>query len=182
MATHKPVEVQELFGDLEPASDGLRWFVAHTKPRREKKLAEYSLKNSINYYLPLRDSIRVYKYRKIKFTKPLFPGYVFVKCASEDKRNLIITGHIANFLQVSNDKELTEELKQIYSGLQRGADFKEAKYLEKGTKITIIAGPFTGLTGVVENQNDVTEGILQINLLRQAVSVSAKTDQVEILK
>lgn len=182
MATHKPVEIQELFGDLEPASDGLRWFVAHTKPRREKKLAEYSLKNSINYYLPLRDSIRVYKYRKIKFTKPLFPGYVFVKCASEDKRNLIITGHIANFLQVPDDNELTDELKQIYSGRQKGAIFKRAKFLEKGIKVIITGGPFAGLTGIVENQNDVTEVILQINLLRQAVSVSAKTDQVEILK
>lgn len=182
MATHKPVEVQELFGDLEPASDGLRWFVAHTKPRREKKLAEYSLKNSINYYLPLRDSVRVYKYRKIKFTKPMFPGYVFIKCTSEEKRTLIITGHIANFLQVPDDNELMEELKPIYSGRQKGAIFKRAKFLEKGIEVIITGGPFAGLTGIVENQNDVTEVILQINLLRQAVSVSAKTDQVEILK
>ena len=46
----------------------------------KKKLAEYSGKAEINYYLPLRESERIYDRRKIIFTKPLFPGYVFVKC------------------------------------------------------------------------------------------------------
>ncbi|MCK4311218.1 MAG: UpxY family transcription antiterminator [Candidatus Cloacimonetes bacterium] len=182
MATHKPVEVQELFGDLEPASDGLRWFVAHTKPRREKKLAEYSLKNSINYYLPQKDSVRIYKYRKVKFTKPLFAGYIFIKCTLKQRDTLIITGHTAYFLHIPDEKELLEELMQIYSGRQKGAEFKETRFLEKGIRVKIISGPFQDLTGVVENQKDVTEVVLQVNLLRQAVSVSVSSDQVKVLK
>ena len=182
MATHKPVEVQELFGDLEPASDGMRWFVAHTKPRREKKLAEYSLKNSINYYLPQKDSVRIYKYRKVKFTKPLFAGYIFIKCTLKQRDTLIITGHTAYFLHIPDEKELLEELMQIYSGRQKGAEFKETRFLEKGIRVKIISGPFQDLTGVVENQKDVTEVVLQVNLLRQAVSVSVSSDQVKVLK
>ena len=182
MATHKPIEVQELFGDLDPAEEQQKWFVVRTKPRREKKLAEYSLKHEINYYLPLKDSVRIYKYRKVKFTKPLFAGYIFIKCTLKQRDAIIITGHSAYWLYVPDEKELLEELMQIYSGQQKGAEFKETRFLEKGIRVKIISGPFQDLTGVVENQNDVTEVVLQVNLLRQAVSISVSSDQVKVLK
>ena len=182
MATKKPVEVEELFGDLEPATGDRKWFVIRTKPRREKKLAEYSLKSKINYFLPLKDSERVYQYRKVMFTKPLFPGYVFVKCNSDEHRTLVLTGHTAHFLPVPDEKELTDELKQILTGRQIGADFKETKYLNKGSRVRIVSGPFEGLTGIVEDQNNIEEVVLQINLLRQAVSVAVGSGQIKILR
>jgi transcription antitermination factor NusG len=182
MATNKPVEVEELFGNLEPATDDRKWFVIRTKPRREKKLAKCSFKSNINYFLPLKDSERVYQYRKVMFTKPLFPGYVFVKCNSDEHRTLVLTGHTAHFLSVPNEKELTDELKQILAGRQLGADFIDTKYLDKGTRVKIISGPFEGLTGIVEDQNNIKEVVLQINLLRQAVSVAVSSRQVEIFR
>ncbi|MCD4796531.1 MAG: hypothetical protein K8R49_05090, partial [Candidatus Cloacimonetes bacterium] len=182
MTTHKPIEVQELFGDLEPAEENRKWFVVHTKPRREKKLAQYSLQNKINYYLPLKDSIRVYQYRKVKFTKPLFSGYVFVKCDSEERRILTITGHTAYFLPVPNEEVFTGELKQIHFGRLKGADYRKAEFLEKGMKVIITSGPFEGLTGVVEDGKNVKRVILQVNLLRQAVSISASAKQIKIIK
>ncbi len=51
MATHTPVLIDELFGVLEPAPAGQRWEVIHTKPRCEKKLAEYARRNG-SYYQP----------------------------------------------------------------------------------------------------------------------------------
>jgi transcription antitermination factor NusG len=182
MATNKPVEAEELFGNLEPATDDRKWFVIRTKPRREKKLAECSFRSKINYFLPLKDSERVYKYRKVLFTKPLFPGYVFVKCNPDEHRTLVLTGHTAHFLSVPNEKELTDELKQILTGRQIGADFKETKYLDKGTKVKIVSGPFEGLTGIVEDQNNIKEVVLQINLLKQAVSVTVSSRQVKIFR
>ena len=182
MATNKPVEIEELFGNLDPGEGDLKWFVVHTKPRCEKKLAKYSLQYEINYYLPLLDSVRVYKNRKVKFTKPMFPGYVFIKCDQEEKRQLTITGYVAYWLSVLNQMELISDLKQIYSGRELGVEFTRAKFLEKGTKVEIQKGPFAGLIGYVEDQKDVKEVILQITLLRQAVSVSARADQIKVIR
>ncbi len=182
MATNKPVEIEELFGDLNPGKGDLKWFVVHTKPRCEKKIAEYSLQYEINYYLPLIDSIRVYKNRKIKFTKPMFPGYVFIKCSHEGKMQLTITGYAAYWLPVLNQMELVGDLKQIHSGRELGVEFTRAKFLEKGTKVEITKGPFAGLIGYVKDQKDVKEVILQVTLLRQAVSVSARADQIKVIR
>ena len=182
MATNKPVEVNELFGDLEPAIGDYKWFVVRTKPRREKKLADFAGKAEINYYLPLKESERVYDRRKIIFTKPLFSGYVFVKCNFAEKKQLLITGHTAHFINVINDRELTDELKNIHFGMQKGATLSESDFLDKGIKVRIKSGSFEGLTGFVKDQKNIKEVILQVNLLRQAVSVTVKPENVEIVR
>ncbi len=182
MATKKPIEVDELYGDLEISSEDDQWYVIHTKPRCEKKIAKYALNERINYYLPQIDSIRKYKNREVKFTKPMFPSYFFAKCNLHDKRNLLYTGYIANFLKVINEKVLTDELKEIYTGKSKGAKYHIAKYVKKGTKVLIISGSLKGITGYVEDITEIQEIILNISLLRQAVSVKVSKDQVKILR
>ncbi|MCF7793949.1 MAG: hypothetical protein K9N09_07660 [Candidatus Cloacimonetes bacterium] len=181
MATHKPVEVEEILGKLEISSDR-KWLVVRTKPRREKKLADFAGKAAIDYYLPLKDSEKIYDNRKIVFTKPLFPGYVFVHCNFDEKRKLILTGHTAHFLRVRNEQELIEELNQIYLGKKQGAKYKNVPFLSEGTKVKITGGPFEGLTGFVVDQNNIEEVVLQVKLLREAVAVSVDSDHIKVTR
>ena len=181
MTTHKPVEVEQLYGELEIGETVGKWYVVYTKPRQEKKLAEYAFKRNINYYLPLKESIRHYKYRKIKFTKPLFPGYIFIRIDLKERQTLLISGCIVNFLKVKDQKGLLEDLIRIRDGLAKGADLRKTDFLEKGSWVEIISGPFRGLTGVVKDHKNVEEVVLQVNILRQAVSVAASTSQVKLL-
>ena len=78
MATHKPVYIDELYGELELFTDDRNWVVVHTKPRCEKKVADYAKKNQITYYLPQYTDKRVYQRRKVDVDKILFPSYIFV--------------------------------------------------------------------------------------------------------
>ena len=182
MVNKQQIEIQELSGDLEPGDGISRWFVVYTKSRREKKLAEFAYRWSINYYLPLQESVRQYKYRKLTFTKPLFPGYIFVKVNDSERQSLIISGHTVSFLKVRDELEFLSSLRQIHTGRKQGAEFRRTEYLNRGTKVKIISGPLTGLTGVVKNQNSVREVILQIDLLRQAVSIAVTPEQVSIIR
>ena len=180
MATHEPILIDELFGELE-ISENERWMVVYTKPKREKKLAKYAAENGIHYFLPLVDSVRVYSDRKVTFTKPLFSGYIFVKCDFEKKKSLIRTGHTVTFIKVQNEEELIYELKQIYLGKTKGAELKQTEYFDKGTRVLITSGPFEGLTGVVKDQKNVKDVILKINVLRQAVAVHVSSNQLEFI-
>ncbi|MBN2461668.1 MAG: hypothetical protein JXB60_08670 [Candidatus Cloacimonetes bacterium] len=182
MATHKPVSVEDLYGDLTPGLAGRRWWVIYTKSRQEKKLATYARQREISYYLPLQESVRHYRYRKLIFSKPLFSGYIFVKCDNEEKNQLTLSGCVVNFLEVVDEVELVHELQQIFRGQQKGADLRPAEFVKKGTRVEIVAGPFTGLTGVVKDHNNVYEVLLQVHLLHQAVAVVASTDQIKVVK
>jgi transcription antitermination factor NusG len=170
-----------LYGSLYLLEPEVQWYVIHCKPRCEKKLADFAKKYKICYYLPLKDSIRHYKYRKIVFTKPLFPSYIFIKCDFNQKDILYRSGCVVKILDVIDQDQFIEDLKQIYAGKKKGADLKPSKYLANGQKVKIVKGSFTGLTGVVKKHEVVKEVILQVNMLKQGVSVQVEPDQVKIL-
>ncbi|MEA1973357.1 MAG: transcription termination/antitermination NusG family protein [Candidatus Cloacimonadota bacterium] len=182
MATNKPVEVNEIFGNLSPAEENQSWEVIYTKPKREKKLADFAYQREISYYLPLIDSVRKYKYRKVKFTKPLFSGYLFVKCNFKEKQTLVTSGHILTFLLIKNENHFLEELRQIHLSRLKGVELQKHKYIEKGTKVIIQKGSLKGMKGFVLDSKRPTEIILKVNILKQAVSVKINPEDIKILK
>lgn len=182
MATHKPIVIDELFGELKLAEDIEKWHAIHTKPQCEKKLAEYLKRNEMFYYLPLMDSIRQYKYRKVTFTKPMFPGYLFARFNPNEKASVFISGYVVSFIKVPNEQELLEDLHQIYIGRANKAELKQTTWLENGWLVEIISGPMMGLRGIVQNQSKLNEVILKVELLKQAVSMSVNPLDVKIIK
>lgn len=181
MATHKPVHVDELFGELTLSEGTAKWYVVHTKPQCEKKLVDYLKHNRIWYYLALYDSERVYQHRKVLFTKPLFPGYVFVRCELLDRFIVLNCGFVVRFIKVSNQQELLDDLNWIYQGRLKQAEFVQAEWLEQGWQVEIINGPMKGMMGVVESQSKLSEVTLQVNILRQSVKVKVNPADVRIM-
>lgn len=174
--------VPELFGTLEQASGEKKWYVIHTKSRCEKKLAKWALLNQIEYYLPLYDSFKVYKNKKVHFFKVLIPGYFFTKCNYSEKETLVRAGHTANFLTVKNEKELVDDLYRIYRGKLPEIIADEHPYLEKGYKVKINSGPLIGLEGIVENIDNPEKIVLNVTMLRKAVSITLPACNFEIIK
>jgi len=181
MATHKPVYIDELYGELELFTDDRNWVVVHTKPRCEKKLADYAKQHQITYYLPQYTSKRVYQRRKVDVNKVLFPSYLFAGVDFKGKQELQISGYTVNFLKVNAQKELIEELQAIYYGRQKNVAMEPGLWLEKGLEVEIVNGPLKGIRGVVEDQSKLTEVRLQVNILRQAVLVKVKTEDIKII-
>jgi transcription antitermination factor NusG len=181
MPTHVPVIVDELFGNLEPAPAGSQWLVVHTKPRCEKKLASYSKDNGITYYLPQMESSRIYQKRKVTFTKPMFPGYLFTVLDHAKKQTLTISGLTVSFIRVFHQDHLLSELRNIHISRKVKQETREALWLSKGLEVELVTGPLKGMRGVVEDHSKLDEIRLQVNILRQAVIVKVKSADVKIL-
>lgn len=181
MATHAPVFIDELFGELKPASGDRRWAVVHTKPRCEKKLAEYARNNGISYFLPQMESRRVYQRRAITFTRPMFPGYLFCVIDNVQKQRLLISGMTVSFIRVPVQEELLEDLLNIRLSTQPKVPLEPTLWLSEGLQVEIIKGPLKGVTGVVESHDKLSEVRLQVNILRQAVMVKIDPKDVKIL-
>ena len=75
----------EASAEKPPPDAGAAWFVCHTKPRCEKKFAALMRAERFEHYLPLVDSVRRYAQQTKRFTKPLFPGYVFARIPVDRK-------------------------------------------------------------------------------------------------
>jgi transcription antitermination factor NusG len=157
------------------------WKVLFVKPRTEKKITEYCDLYGISSYLPLREKTRVVQRRKVTFMLPVFPGYVFASFPAEQRLQLLQTNLLVRILEPSNPRRMLRDLIMVRRALKVNPALTPTKPLALGRQVRIIGGPFMGIEGRVARMAGVLKVVLNIELIGQAVSVTAKTDQIELL-
>jgi transcriptional antiterminator RfaH len=158
------------------------WWVAHTKSRNEKALAQDLIRKDISYFLPMTWRVRRQRGRTLRSLLPLFGGYLFF-CGQESQRiELLRTNRVANLIEVKDQKKLLDELLQFEQALRAGVPLVPYKYIRAGQRCRVTAGPLADLCGTVVRTKNVTRLVLQIDMLGQAASVEIDIDMVEILE
>ena len=89
------------------------WLVCHTKPRCEKKFAALMGAEKFEHYLALVQSVRRYGTQTKKFTKPLFPGYVFAKVPVEKKARIYQQDLLARAIIVEDEARFLRQLEDV---------------------------------------------------------------------
>jgi transcription antitermination factor NusG len=159
----------------------LLWYVAHTKPRREKKLAEFCERESIAFTLPCYESRRKYRGKSVVFRKPLFPGYVFVQLQKKNVTNLRQNDLVANLLEVFDQDTLERQLKEILIALEMGLVLQVAPDIGEGARVRIKSGPLQGVEGLVEKRQKLNVVLLRLDFINQAAAVAMEADMVELI-
>ena len=155
------------------------WWVAHTKSRNEKALAQDLVQKQVSYFLPMTWNVRRQRGRTIRSLLPLFSGYLFF-CGEENQRiEVLRTNRVANLIQVKDQQKILRELLQIEKSIRAGAVLKPHRYIKAGQRCRVTAGPLAGLQGIVLKTKSVTHLVLQIDMLGQAASVEVDTDMIE---
>jgi transcription antitermination factor NusG len=156
----------------------LPWFVAHTRPRREKKLVEYCLREGIAATLPCCNSVHKYRGKTVVFKKPLFPGYVFLKLEPEQKHSVRQNEHVANLLEVFDQETFSHQLGDILLAVETDLDIRLAPSIGEGMRVRIKSGPLQGLEGWVERRYGMTTVLLRLNFINEAAAVKIDADQL----
>jgi len=156
------------------------WWVAHTRSRNEKALAQDLIRKDISYFLPMSWKVQHRKQRTIRSFLPLFSGYLFF-CGNEKQRiELLRTNRVANIIEVKDQQRLLDELLQIEQALQAGVPIAAHSYIIAGQHCRVIAGPLADLEGIVVKTKNAVRLVLQIDMLGQAASVEIDIDMIEI--
>lgn len=161
---------------MEPA-----WCVAHTRPRAEKKVAEFCEREGWIYQLPLYSSPKSYRGKRLVFRKPLFPGYVFVRLGLGDTTRLRQQQHVANLLIPPDQAEFTSQLDSILVALSDEREIRVAPEIVVGQKVRICTGPLRGVEGVVVQRSGMLELFLRLDFIGQGAAVRVAADEVEAL-
>ncbi len=156
---------------FEVPPEGRAWVVIHSRPRCEKKAADFCGRQGISTYLPLQRKTHRYGGRVRTFSSPLFPGYVFCVADAAQKRLLRQNQHVANLLEVWDQRRLVEQLQQIRRALDVGDVVEVMPYLESGKMVRVKAGPFKGLEGIVLRVKSRAKVVINVDMIQQAVAV-----------
>src|SRR5712664_2211871 len=76
----------------------LLWYAAYTSANHEKRVAEQLGVRSVEHFVPLYESVRRWKDRKVRLQLPLFPGYVFVRLALHDRLRVLQVPGVARLV------------------------------------------------------------------------------------
>jgi len=166
---------------LTPAPEGSEWLVCHTKPRCEKKLAALLLMERIPYYLPLTQSIRRYRQQTKRFTKPLFPGYVFT-CVDHDRRPRIFQQNLlANIIVIDDEPRFLHQLRDVRTILASGYELAVLPLLKRGRRVKIVGTPLHGLEGFVDDPSNPQGVVLSVDVLRRGLLVKVPAQNLQAL-
>jgi transcription antitermination factor NusG len=159
----------------------LRWWVAHTRPRREKKLQEYCRQQGFTVTLPCYDAAHKYRGKTVVFRKPLFPGYVFLQLQLAQVEPVRRNEHVANLLEVFDQETFQRQLGDILVALDTGLGVRLAPAIGEGTQVRIKAGPLQGIEGWVERRYGMTTVLLRLDFINQAAAIKIEADLLEVL-
>jgi transcriptional antiterminator RfaH len=157
----------------------IRWFVAHTKPRREKKLVEYCRRHALAATLPCYESVHKYRGKTVVFQKPLFPGYVFVQIEPGQRDSVRQNDHVANLLEVFDQPTFERQLQDILLAVNSRLGVRLAPAIGEGTRVRIKAGPLQGVEGWVEQRYGMATVLLRLDFISQAAAVKLDADLLE---
>ncbi|MBX3743822.1 MAG: hypothetical protein KF833_00800 [Verrucomicrobiae bacterium] len=168
-------------GEIPAAAREIRWFVAHTRARCEKKLASYCTRAGLETTLPLYKSVKKYRGKTMTFEKPLFPGYLFLRMPMLSRASVLQSDYVANLLDVPCQEEFEEQLGSILRALDTEYDVRLAPTIQPGSHVRVRSGPLRGLEGYVEQRRGLVEVHLRLDFISQAAAVTLDADLLELI-
>lgn len=155
------------------------WFVAHVRPRCEKKLQDFCLREGFSTTLPLFHSVKKYRRKKVEFLKPLFPGYLFLHVDPFSASKVRQNDYTANLLEPPDQFEFATQLQQILDALSSDSEVRLCPNIVEGQRVRIRLGPLRGIEGIVIQRQGALELQLRLDFIGQAAALRVDADQVE---
>ena len=167
---------------LDEPGEG-RWYALYTAPRHEKRVAAQVKQQGFACFLPLYRSIRRWKDRRKELTLVLFPGYVFVRMALQNRlRVLQLPGAVHLVTFNGQPAELPEEeIENLRSRLDGAGNIEPHPYLSAGRHVRVRSGPLQGLEGIILRTKDRCRIVLSIHLIMRSVAVEVDDGDLEFI-
>jgi transcription antitermination factor NusG len=169
------------YPDISPSFFEPLWYAVYTNANHEKRVAQQLGQRSIEHFLPLYDSVRRWKDRRVRLQMPLFPGYIFVRFALRDRVQVLQTPSVAQLVSFSGrPAPLPEEdIQAIQSCLKHGRKVEPHPYLQAGRRARVRSGPLRGMEGIILRRKNRTRFVLSFDLIMRSVAV--EIDETELV-
>ena len=159
-----------------------RWYALYTRSRFEKKMLSELTDRNIEVFLPMREVLSRWKDRKKRIWIPLFPGYIFVNHVDtpENRYKILNVPGAVRFVNLEGHAEPIpeEQIQSVRRFLESDIAIDPYPYMKVGSRVEIIAGPLKGIQGILVKKRGRFRFVLQVDLIRQAVSVEIDASDV----
>jgi transcription antitermination factor NusG len=162
------------------AAAEVQWHAAYTIANHEKRVAQQLTWRSVEHFLPVYESVRRWKDRRVRLQLPLFPGYVFVRLALRDRLRVLAVPGVARLVGFDGRPTVVpaEDIEAIRACLERNRDVQPHPYVRCGQRVRVLNGPLAGFSGIVVRQKNRTRLVVSFEVLERSVSVELEGTEV----
>jgi len=150
------------------------WFALRVRAQHERVAATLLQYKGYEVFLPLYKSMRSWSDRSKEVHRPLFPGYVFWKCDSNNAGPLVLsTPGVLGIVRAGRTPLPvdSEEVKSLQSIDIHALAAQPWPYIRAGDRVRIEYGPLAGLEGVLVRADNAARILLSVTLLRRSVAI-----------
>ncbi|MER3446520.1 MAG: antitermination protein NusG [Candidatus Dadabacteria bacterium] len=159
------------------------WYAVYTTVRHEKKVNDALSEKNVETFLPLREVLSQWRDRRKRIKVPLFPGYLFINIALEDRLRVLstkgalrIVGSGGVPVPVSLDQ--IEAIKRVVEGK---VEYDCYPYLTQGREVVVINGPLEGVRGRILERRGNYRLIISVDTIKRSVSVEVDPRDIELV-
>lgn len=161
------------------------WFAAQAKARQEQIAIAHLERQGYETFLPL---IRAARRRRGRWSSPLealFPGYLFARLdpGVQDVSPIRSTRGVVGLVRLGG--RLLPVPEPLVCDLQtrhHGTTFDSPLQLSSGEAVTLIDGPFAGLSGVFEAKTGLERVAILLDVIGRNNRVTVSVHQVELAR
>src|SRR5258708_3631131 len=167
-------------GTLDPREDSFlpddyldpRWYAVCTFSNHEKRVGDQLRERGVEHFLPLYDSVRRWKDRRVQLQLPLFPGYVFVHLALRDRLRILNIPSVARLVGFGGPPVALpdNEMEALRSSLAPQLRAEPNPFLKGGRRWRGAKGPLAALEGIVGRQKKQRRVVCPVDLYNTPVA------------
>jgi transcription antitermination factor NusG len=165
---------------VEVAGD-LPWYAVYTRSRHEQFVQRQLESKGIVNLLPLYQKVSRWKDRTKKIHVPLFPGYLFVRVAWENRLEVLRAFGVVRI--ISNGVQplpiVDEQIEAIQRFIESGLKCDPHPYLKVGNRVRVMSGPLQGIEGILTLKKSKTRLVVSVDLIQRSVAVEIDSWNVE---
>jgi transcription antitermination factor NusG len=157
------------------------WWAVYTRHQHEKTVAEMLVAKGFEVFLPLYESTRRWKDRRMVLSLPLFPCYVFVRGGLDRKLQVVTTPGIHMILYRGEQVAIvpSQEIEAIQRVVDGPCQIEPYPFLKCGKRVRVVRGSLEGVEGILVRKKNLFRLVLSVDMLAQSVAVEVHASDVE---
>jgi transcription antitermination factor NusG len=158
------------------------WLVFYVIVRHEKTVSRQLADRGVEHYLPLYDSARRWKDRKVVVSMPMFDGYVFARCSPADRNRVLGINAVVRCLSSQGAPVVIPD--DEFARMRNLFETQNAQpypYLEAGKRVRLWGGALEGFEGRYIRRKGKHRAIVQLDHIMRAVLVDVDVADLRVV-
>lgn len=157
-----------------------RWYALHTCSRHEKAVAAQLEQNSLECFLPVFQTLRRWKDRRVKVDFPLFPGYLFVNIPLRDRMRVLQVHGVVRLVGMNHAEPIPDEqIQALRDGIEQRLKLEPYPFLRIGRRVRVKRGPLLGAEGFLVRKRDNFRLVISLELIGRSVALEIDAADIE---